>query len=218
MGGIRFAVFDYNGTLPNDTLIGYKVCNYLLKFYGVPEISLQRFRETFTTPWIDFYAANGVPREKINVAVHQKKFQQKHNSLVKRGLKLNEGVIETLDFLKSRRIVTGILSSRNIDDLTDELIKLEIFSMFDVVIGENSIIEDGVRAEKQTERLIERLEITDLSKVLYVGDMVPDIKIARKYGFKSGIVTSSWQTREKLLAEKPDYVFEKFTDIKSIFK
>ena len=115
-------------------------------------------------------------------------------------------------------MVIGILSSRNIDDLTDELIKLEIFSMFDVVIGESSIIEDGVRAEKQTERLIERLEITDPSKVLYVGDMVPDIKIARKYRFVSGVVTYGWQSKEKLLAEKPDYVFEKFTDIKRIFE
>jgi phosphoglycolate phosphatase len=212
----KYVIFDYNGTLVDDATIGHQACNHLLRFYKLPAISLQRFRDTFTTPWMDFYFANGVKPEWIKLDAHQREYQTIHTSLLKKELRLAEGVSETLAELKKRNIIIGVLSSRNIQDLTRELKLLGIYSLFDVVVGEPDISKDGNQSRKKADVVIEKLNIADPSSVLYVGDMTFDIKTARDNGFASGVVFGGWQSRERLLNAKPDYVLEKFSDVLKI--
>jgi phosphoglycolate phosphatase-like HAD superfamily hydrolase len=217
MKNTKYVIFDFNGTLTNDAEIGFKSCNHMLEFYGVPTISFKRFLDTFTIPWIDFYVANGVVREKINIERHQEEYQKYHKKLAEKELKLKSGVVDTLRFLKSRGIILGVLSARNQEFLTSELHKLGIAELFEAIIGEKDIYEDGTRTEKNTDRLILKMKIKDNSKVLYIGDMVIDVEIARSHGFVCGVMPSGWQSKEKLLDKKPDYVFEGFDDIKYLF-
>lgn len=213
----KYVIFDYNGTLVDDVMIGYKACNHLLRFYKLPEISLERFRETFTTPWMDFYFANGVKSEWIKLEAHQKEYQAIHTSLISKELRLADGVAEVLAELKKRNVIIGVLSSRNIQDLTRELRLLNIYSIFDVVVGEPDINKDGNQSKKKANVVIEKLNIADNSEVLYIGDMTFDVKTARDNGFASGVVFNGWQSRERLLKAKPDYQFEKFSDILKLF-
>lgn len=67
MKKIKYVIFDFNGTLTNDADIGFKSCNHMLKWYGAKEVTLTRFLDTFTIPWINFYIANGVPKDKIDI-------------------------------------------------------------------------------------------------------------------------------------------------------
>lgn len=214
---IKHIIFDYNGTLTNDASIGHKACNHMLKFYNVPQITFEQFKKTFTTPWIKFYTSNKVKENKINIKKHQEEYQKIHIQLAKKELGLNKGVIETLEHLKQKGFSLSILSSRNIQDLTNELKNLKIIKFFDVIIGEDNICEDGIRAEKQTDKLIEKLNINNPSEIIYIGDTIPDIKIAQKYNFISGIITTGWQDKSLLIKENPDYIFENFIEIKLLF-
>lgn len=135
---------------------------------------------------------------------------------MEKELKLKEGVEETLKLLNSKSIELGVLSARNQAFLEHELGKLGIASLFQSIIGEKDIYEDGTRTEKNTDRLIKAMGIKENTSVLYVGDMVMDIEIARSHGFISGVIPSGWQSKQKLLEAKPDFVFEKFSDIKKI--
>lgn len=215
---IKHVIFDYNGTITNDAVIGYKSCNHLLEFYGVPTISFERFKQTFILPWIEFYVANGVSRDHIEIPTHQAEYRKMHTMLAKKELNLNESVKETLEFLKSKGISTGLLTVRNKDDLHNELSSLGITDHFDVIIGEDHLHKDGIEAKKRTEEMIEKLNIKDPKQVLFVGDMIIDIKTARENGFVSAVVPNGWQSKERLLAEKPDIVFNKFSEIKQFFE
>lgn len=217
MDKIRWIIFDYNGTLTDDADIGHQATNHMLRFYRAPEISLQRFRDTFTTPWVDFYALNGVSAERIDIALHQAEYQKIHRRLARDKLKLYSGVRETLELLKKNSITLGVLSSRNDEDLLSELQTLGIAGFFDAIVGEDNITQDGIRSKKKTDKIIEGLSITEPKHTLYIGDMIPDIHNARSCGFKSGIITTGWQSKERLIKENPDFVFDSFQKIKELF-
>jgi len=215
---IKYVCFDANGTIFDDVGIGLESCNRLLEYYGRPRISLETFQDTFTTPWIDFYKIHGVPIEKIDIPTHQNLYQEAHTSLTKEGLKLRPHTVDTIRYLRDKDFKLAILSSRNIKDLKDELKQTNIYELFHAVIGEDHIHQDGTRAGKKAYRLIKELNITDNSKVLYIGDMIPDIRISREHGFVSGIISGGWQSEKRLRAEGPDYFFNSFLEIKRLFQ
>ena len=218
MKGIDFVVFDYNGTITDDGEIGWQSCNRVLEeLYGLSGISLERFRDTFGTPWVDFYILNGVRREDIHISTHQKLYQEAHTKLAKKGLRLRGYTKETLQLLREKGIRLGLLSSRNMEDLTNELRQLGVYDFFDAIVGEDHIHEDGTKAEKKTDRLIDILGITDSSRVLYVGDMVQDADLAREYGFVLGLITGGWQSSKRLEEKDPDYLFRSYLEIMSLF-
>jgi len=219
MENIKFVVFDYNGTITDDGKIGWESCNRVLEtLYGLPRISLQRFRDTFGTPWIDFYVLNGVKREDVDIPTHQKVYQNAHTTLAKEGLRSREQVRTTLQFLKEKGIKLGLLSSRNIEDLTNELKQLKIYDIFDAVVGEDHIHEDGTKAEKKTDRLISLLGIENSSQVMYVGDMIQDIDIAKEHGFVSGAIIGGWQSSTRLQAKNPDHLFNSYSELRVLFE
>jgi phosphoglycolate phosphatase-like HAD superfamily hydrolase len=166
---------------------------------------------------MDFYCANGVKPEWIKLEAHQREYQAVHTSLIDKELRLADGVAATLAELKKRNIVIGVLSSRNIQDLTRELKLLGVYPLFDVVVGEPDISMDGNQSKKKADVVIEKLKIAKPAEVLYVGDMTFDIKTARDNGFAAGVVFGGWQSRERLLNAKSDYIFEKFSDILKLF-
>ena len=55
----KLIVFDWNGTILADSLPCLEASNACLKFFNVPPISLQKFRETSHFPVIHFYKLNG---------------------------------------------------------------------------------------------------------------------------------------------------------------
>lgn len=214
---IKYIIFDYNGTLTNDAAIGHKACNHMLKFYNVPQITFEQFKKTFTTPWINFYILNNVKETRIDIKRHQEEYQKVHTQLAREELGLNIGVMETLKYLKQKGFSLSILSSRNIQDLTNEINSLRITEFFDVVMGEDNLYEDGIRAEKQTSKLIKKLNINSPSEVFYIGDTIADIEIAQKYNFTSGIITTGWQDESILIRANPSHIFKNFIEIKELF-
>ena len=52
-------LWDWNGTLLDDTEISRGVLNGLLSRRGLPTVSLERYREIFTFPIIDYYRKAG---------------------------------------------------------------------------------------------------------------------------------------------------------------
>jgi phosphoglycolate phosphatase-like HAD superfamily hydrolase len=214
----KYVVFDLNGTIFDDVKIGLESCNRLLEYYGRPRISLKRFQDTFTTPWIEFFKINGVLAEQIDIPTHQNLYREVHKSLNKERLKLRPHTEDILKYLREKGMKLGVLSSRNIKDLRDELKQAKIHDLFHAVIGEDHLYTDGTQAEKNTHRLINELGITEPTQVLYIGDMIPDIRIAREYGFASGVIAGGWQSEKRIKTESPDYFFNSFLEIKPLFR
>jgi len=213
LNGILCVAFDYNGTLVDDVKIGLDSANHMLRLYGVPEITLEHFRDTFVMPWQDFYAANGAPIQ--DIAKHQEEYQRVQSGHHQTRLRLAANAKAVLESLAFQDKTLAVLSQRNSTDLRLELTGLGVASFFDAIIGKESVLTEGTTPHKSTDALLEWLDSLHIkpAEVMYVGDMVEDVRMARRHGFVSVAVTYGWQPEERLRAEKPDYVIASLSEL-----
>ncbi|MBT3406897.1 HAD family hydrolase [Candidatus Woesearchaeota archaeon] len=215
---IKQVIFDYNGTITNDAEIGFRATNILLKHYKAPEIDMQRFKDTFRLPWQEFFIENGVKEEQINIITHQDIYRESHKMLSKEFLKLQQHTKETLEFLRNKGIKIGLLTVRNKKDLTEELNSLGITELFHSISCGNSLYQDGTKCEKNTEKIVKELNITNPEEVLMAGDMLIDIKTARENNFISVAIPNGWQSAERLANASPDYLLDDIQQIQELVK
>jgi len=213
----RYVIFDYNGTIVDDVNTILVTINNLLEHYGAKKISLERLRNTFRLPYVDFYKENGVRLEKKDISKHQEMFTWFYTKAFYKYSKVPEGLVQTLKYLKNKEIPIGLLSSWKTDLIKEELSHLRILDFFDTIVAEDNIIEIGTKGFKDGDNIIKNLNIKNPSDALKVGDMVYDIVSARKFGFKIAVVTYGWNSKERLLSKKPDYVISSITEIKKLF-
>lgn len=117
------------------------------------------------------------------------------------------GVYDFLGLIRSSGIMQGVVTSKRESSamITIDLLGLEGY--FDTMVFR----EATERAKPHGDPLIEaagRLGITDMSRVLYVGDAVPDILSARDAGTDFALVGWTRMPREELEGHKPDYIIE----------
>ena len=63
---VRSIIWDWNGTLLDDTWICYEIANIMLKERGLQRISdFERYRQIFRFPVIDWYVGMGYTFEKL---------------------------------------------------------------------------------------------------------------------------------------------------------
>lgn len=214
---IKYVIFDYNGTLVDDVGIALKACNHMFKIYGVPHISLEQFRNTFTVPWIEFYMSNEVKEHQIDIEKHQKEYNKIDTRLRNQGLNLHKNAKDTLDLLADKNIALGLLSSRNTKDLMTEVDSLGVAKYFDTIVGAEDINKDGTTRMKKGNKIIKEMKIKNPPEVLYVGDMVTDIINSRELGFLVGVISGGWQSDDKLKSENPDYFFNSYKELMRLF-
>ena len=117
------------------------------------------------------------------------------------------GVYDFLGKIKSMNVKQGIVTSKRRDSamITIGLLKLEEY--FDTMIFR----EDTVLAKPHGEPLIEaarRMGVSDMSRVLYVGDASADLLSARDCGADFALVGWTRMPKEELICMGPDFVIE----------
>jgi len=213
----KYIIFDYNGTLANDLQVAIAAGNHMLKFYGAEPVSADRFKETFTLPWIKFYERNGVRPEQIDIVKHKDEYNQAHISAFNEYARLFPGELEALQYLKNKGVKLGVLTVRWLNHLEKELKHLGIHDFFDAIVGETDALKDGTKKDKKGREIIEKLGITNPAEALFIGDVVIDVDNARQFGFRSGVFTLGWNSKDRLIERKPDYVFDSYEDILKLF-
>ena len=114
------------------------------------------------------------------------------------------GVYDFLSKIKSMGISQGIVTSKRESSAMITIDLLDLAGYFDTMVFR----EDTERAKPHGDPLVEaarRMGITDMSRVLYVGDAVPDILSARDCGAGFALVGWTKMPREELESMEPDY-------------
>lgn len=126
--------------------------------------------------------------------------------------KLQSGVREALELLKRRDKGIAIFTNGAAYRVTKELSYLGILDYFDVVVSAQelkilkpnptglAVVADAIKAKK--------------SRMLYAGDMVDDIVMAKQYGVCACGIAGGFDSYEKLKSAKPDYLFASFEGFK----
>ena len=117
------------------------------------------------------------------------------------------GVYDFLAKIRTSGVKQGIVTSKRESSAMITIDHLELGGYFDVKVFR----EATERAKPYGDPLIEaarRAGITDMSRVLYVGDAVPDVLSAHDAGADFALVGWTKMPREELDSLGPDYIIE----------
>ena len=192
----NYLFWDFNGTVFDDVEAGIRAVNEMLSERGIAVIpSVERYREIFDFPVIDYYRALGFDFDREPYyEVLAPMWVDLYNEYSKES-KLCDGVRGTLEEARRLGVKQVLFSATEINMLQGQLKALSISDGFDEVIGIDNIHAGGKLhlAKKWRE------EHPDAS-VLYVGDTVHDAENARVLGADCLLYLGGHQSKERLSA------------------
>ena len=71
---IKTVIWDWNGTLLDDLELSLNCVNILLKERDIPTLTMEKYKDIFTFPVIDYYRAAGFDFEKEPFEVPAKQY------------------------------------------------------------------------------------------------------------------------------------------------
>jgi pyrophosphatase PpaX len=134
--------------------------------------------------------------------------------LEKDEIPLFDGVLDELQKIKSLGIPQGCVTSKRSESALTTLRLKKLEDFFDIYVFK----EATDRHKPCAEPLIfaaNKLGITDMSRVIYIGDALPDAQCAANAGADFALVEWSEMDREAVLAAAPagSRVIRKFSDV-----
>lgn len=189
-----YVFWDWNGTILNDVDVAVKSLNSLLTKYGYNTITKEKYREIADTP-IKITYEKIFDLNKHSFESLAKEFNYYYNLFVDE-ITLNQGVLDKLNELKASSVSQIILSSSATSIIKTNLNKFKISDYFDDVLGADDFLAGDkiIRAENYLKE-----NHIDKSRVVFVGDISYDCKMAERLGVDCALVTCGHQSTDKLL-------------------
>ena len=190
----KHIIFDWNGTLIDDTNIFVDVLNVLLSRRKLDKINLQIYRDLFCFPIIDFY-------KKIGLDVSRDAFSQLKKEFVaeykKRQYvaKLFPQSIDVLKKILENNISLSLLSASHQSTLNNLTKFYSIDGFFQHIVGVNNYIANG--KIQQGVQLLGDLKFKK-SELLLIGDTILDYDVSRALGVDCVLISHGHQSIEQL--------------------
>jgi len=191
---IEHIIWDWNGTLFNDVELSVELGNELLKSKGLPEMSLDYYREIFTIPVIRYYEKAGFDFSKESFEKLGRVWMDRYESR-KYESDLYPGIKDILNKIAEMGIEQSVLSAYSQNDLIQIIDHYGISKYFSNVKGLHHIYADS-KLHLGIE-LLEEIK-THPDNVLIIGDTHHDFDIAYKLRVKSVLFSQGHQSRTKL--------------------
>ena len=172
---IKTVIFDFNGTILNDVDLCLNLLNEMLKMRHHQKVSLETYKKIFTFPIIEYYKKAGFNFEVDSFEELASYFIEKYQPESYK-CKLNDHLIELLDFLRENKRSIICLSASKKENLIDQLEVFKIKDYFDEILGTSDIyakskleIWENYAKEHQLKN----------EECLFIGDTLHDLEIAR---------------------------------------
>lgn len=192
----RQIIWDWNGTLWNDTWLCVEINNHMLERRGLPLIDIDLYRAKLCFPVTDYYCQLGFDysvdpynklAEEFIEEYHRRRFE----------CPLHADALDILAFFKTLEVPQAVLSAYEQKALMEAVGYFELPGFFTDIIGLNDIYAHGkVGNGKQ---YMARQPI-DPDNVLFVGDTVHDFEVAEAMGVQCVLVANGHNSRNRLEA------------------
>lgn len=190
----KHIIWDWNGTIVDDTTLSVEVLNSILALNKLPEISLDTYRETFSFPVSKFYENIGLRLSPVEFSGLGKIFMARYNA--KRfECPLHEGVNSLMAEIKSRSTDQSILSAYHQSYLEEAASHYGINRFMSNIVG-----LENINAETKIEsgaKLIKSLDAAP-SQILIIGDTDHDLAVANETGADCALITRGHQSVQRL--------------------
>ena len=193
----KHIIWDWNGTLFNDVKLCADIMNILLTQESLPGISIERYKEIFTFPVIEYYKIAGHTFEKKSFEVLGKQFMVEYE-LRKSNCDLFSGVKELLKKLQEKNITQHLLSAYEQESLNAIVNLYSINIFFENIVGLDNIYAGG--KSHLAHELWRRINSNGKDEnILLIGDTIHDYEVAKEINSDCILLSHGHQDEERLL-------------------
>ncbi len=202
---MKMILFDWNGTLLDDTQMWFEAVKLTFKTFGAKAPSIDQFFRELEGDYFAIYQSRGinVSREKLNQV-----YESFYENMVTQ-VELNQNVMSTIRELSSRALLLGVITAQLQNLVIPLLQKFELLSYFP--ISEFHVIDKSASINK----LLTRHAVPS-TECLYIGDTPSDVRAARKSGVKSVVMRNVSIPPDLIIASEPDYLIEDISELLKI--
>lgn len=210
-------IFDWNGTLLDDTEASVHGANAVMAMFGKEPLSADIFRQHYQVPFVRFYEALGCPDIENNRAAMNKAFFSVHDALVAE-VGLRDGAYDLLNALTNVQATSVVLSNYVVSEIDKQAHRFGVRHHFDTILANEDKHGGMIRDKKH--RIIDYLAICDAqpSCSYIVGDSVEEVEIGRALGFTTIALTGGMSSLERMEAANPHHVAHSLHDMHAILQ
>lgn len=138
-------------------------------------------------------------------------------SEVNKRVRLIDGTLELINYLKSKDIKIGVLTNGIFIDQANKLIKLKLDNFVDYLVTSDMCAADKPNP-KIFKYLLNKMNVLPHQTLMIGNDMVADIKGAHDIGMKTIYLKNGRQRNVNTKLVKPDYIKTNYKDILQLVK
>jgi phosphoglycolate phosphatase len=193
-------IWDWNGTLLNDTDICVDCMNQVLEKRGLELLDAQRYREIFTFPVKNYYLEAGIDLDREAFEIPAMEFINLYHKNLPLA-DLFKCVKEVLIEFKNRGYYQAVLSAMEHESLEASLKDKGVFPYFDIITGIN---DHYANSKLEIGRELMDAILFKRGEMLLIGDSLHDLEVADELGIECVLVANGHQSYERLLEKTPN--------------
>lgn len=192
----QHVIWDWNGTVWNDTWLCVEINNHMLKHRNLPPINIDTYRDKLCFPVSDYYCQLGFDYNSDPYPALAEEFIAEYE---KRRFEcaLQDGARELIELLHNQQIPQAVLSAYQHDTLLEAVNYFKLSPFFNDIIGLNDIYAKG--KVENGKKFIAQSGI-DPKETLFIGDTVHDFEVADAMGIHCALVAGGHNNRSRLEA------------------
>ncbi len=192
----KHIIWDWNGTIFNDVVLGVDIINELLQERGLNLLTVEVYREIFTIPVKDYYASLGFDFSKEPFEVVGKHWMDGYERR-KFECILFEGVVNLMEKVNKMRIGQSILSAYPQHTLEEMVDHFNLRKYFEHIVGLDNIY---AASKLHLGKVLMKKLGNGSGETLVIGDTIHDYDVATEIGADCVLVANGHQSKNKLLA------------------
>lgn len=191
----KHIIWDWNGTLLNDTWLCVEVLNCLLAKRGREQLTQDEYRQNFGFPVIHFYECLGFETDVASYDRISREFIDHYESRWFGECELHPEAADVLTTFRQRGISHSVLSAAKQEAVESGVLYYGIHEHFMGLIGTDNIHAHGKVA--QGRRWMAELQLPP-EEVVLVGDTLHDFEVAQDIGSRCVLIAHGHHTPERL--------------------
>ena len=202
MDSTTYILWDWNGTLLDDTDAALATLNFMIAERGGTPMTMAYYRDRFAFPVKPFYDAIGIVAK--DEAEWDAIAREYHEVYARQPKRLNHGAVAALETVRRAGVKQSIISALRQDLLEKDVSDYGVKDYFECVYGTDNL--DGAskldRALELLQRIVEtaRPGESDLRRVVLIGDALHDKEVADALGVRCVLCAqgshAAWRLRE----------------------
>jgi phosphoglycolate phosphatase len=192
----KHVIWDWNGTLLNDTALSHNIINGVLKSKNLKTLSMDDYRHIFDFPVKKYYEKAGFNFTQYSFEEVGKQWMDEYEKR-KGETVLFDGTKDVLEYISSLGIEQSVLSAYSLDTLIEIINEHGLTKYFKHVTGLDHIYATSKLIIGQ--ELIKKIDIP-LQNIVLIGDTMHDHEVAGELGIQCILIANGHQSRERLLS------------------